>query len=77
MRAPAVLLAAGLAAVWSSFEAPPAGSGGLAASDVEFVGSRLESPGLPGAPRRSGFGHLGLYDCQHNISELLSSSRVR
>lgn len=63
---------------WGSFEAPPMGSGGSATYQIEFTGTYSKAIAIPGLPQvqQPGFGHLGLYDCEYKIVELLSSRRI-
>lgn len=62
---------------WGTFETPPAGSGGAATYEIEFVGRRSDMIVPPGAQIRfQGFGHVGMYRCQYELVELISKRRV-
>jgi hypothetical protein len=62
---------------WGTFETPPAGSGGVAVYEIEFVGRRTDMIVPPGAELRfQGFGHMGLYRCEYELIELISKQRV-
>lgn len=62
---------------WGKFEAPPWGSFDVTIYEIEFRGRRKEAPRTLDGKRLGGFGHMGRYDCEYEILDLVSSQRVK
>jgi len=54
-------------------------SGVPAIYEIEFVGTRRDSGRPPGFPEQGGggYGHMGFYNCEFEMKELISSRRVQ